>query len=324
MSDEVLTVTLALLRERPDLEETLRRITDYEREHYRDEFFRLGWSWDSFDPPIQPQTLHMMHLRGVLRKVYDSRSCTGYLSADPLQVLKALEVFEAEAKPAEPGSTGEIPKDLFSIIYGHEDVRLVFERSLKSEDPIHILLVGGPSSAKSLFLSELNRLPGSAFTLGGLSTKVGLRDLILEGTRYLIIDEIDKIDSSNELSALLSWMESGVIALAKHGEHLVMRGKGWIFAAANRVSGLPPELLSRFWVMHIPPYTDEELRGVIIKVLTEREGKNPELSEYIANKVIMKLRTKDPRDAIKLARISETKEDVDEMTRIMLKYLKRR
>ena len=52
MESEVTVATLALLRERPEMGKILMRITTWEAAHYEDEFFRLGWSWDTFQPPI--------------------------------------------------------------------------------------------------------------------------------------------------------------------------------------------------------------------------------------------------------------------------------
>ncbi|MDP2954153.1 MAG: hypothetical protein Q8O76_12670, partial [Chloroflexota bacterium] len=136
MSDEVLAATLNLLRERPETVEVLKRITDWEAAHYKDEFFNLGWEWDSFEPPIRPQVLHLLHLRGILRQAYKSGSGTGYLTADPAQVLKALEVFEAAPEPA-GAATGEIPEDLFGVIVGYDDVKELVRRGLDLEARVH-------------------------------------------------------------------------------------------------------------------------------------------------------------------------------------------
>ncbi|MCD6325154.1 hypothetical protein J7L97_02570 [Candidatus Bathyarchaeota archaeon] len=213
-----------------------------------------------------------------------------------------------------------IPRDLFSIIYGHDEIKEIFIRSLRSEKPIHILLVGETSSAKSLFMSELNRLKGSIFILGGLSTKAGIRDIIESGARYIIIDELDKIESSKDLSALLSFMESGVIAIAKHKKHIIVRGKAWIFAACNKTDRLPPELLSRFLVLKIPKYTKKELISVMVKVLVYREGKSRKFAEYIAKKIVNDLESTDPRDAVKISRMVRSRKDVDKIIRILRRY----
>ncbi len=109
MESEVTAATLALLRERPEMGTVLMRITTWEAAHYEDKFFRLGWSWDTFQPPIKPQVLHMMHLRGILRQAYKSRSGTGYLTADPTAVLKALQVFNQDLQAVNTSTPGKCP-----------------------------------------------------------------------------------------------------------------------------------------------------------------------------------------------------------------------
>jgi len=172
-----------------------------------------------------------------------------------------------------------------------------------------------------LFLSELAGLKDALFLLGGTSTRAGIRDLIMfRKPRYLVIDEIDKIRGADDLSTLLSWMESGVVSIAQHKKYRVIKGMGWVFAAANRTDKIWSELMSRFWPVYLPIYTDEELEEVIVKVLTEREGLTRSLSCYIADKVIYDLRSKDPRDAIKIARLALTEEAVDWSIEFMKKY----
>ena len=45
---------------------------------------------------------------------------------------------------------------LFDDVIGYEDVKDVFERAVKAERPVHLLLCGPPASAKSLFMSSQN------------------------------------------------------------------------------------------------------------------------------------------------------------------------
>jgi len=271
----------------------------------------------------------------ILKCTYESNKGKWFRLTDDLpvgDVEQAIKEIEEELEKKDKLETGEealmefmdkaveIPGNMFSIIYDHEDIKKIFESSLNTDNPVHILLIGKPASAKSLFLSEISRLQGSLYALGGTSTKVGLRDVIASGVKYLIIDELDKIDSSSDLSALLEWMESGKMPILKHKTYCLVKHPGWVFCACNRAEKLPPELLSRFIVMYIPEYTEEELRGVIKKILTEREGKTEEEAEIIADLTIGYLESKDPRDAIKIARLSKTKDDLETVARIMKKY----
>jgi len=134
----------------------------------------------------------------------------------------------------------------------------------------------------------------------------------------LIIDELDKTSDPKDLSALLSWMESGRIVISKHQNHTVVEGKGWVFAAANRIGKIPPELLSRFLVFHLKEYSQSDYKEIVSSVLTKREGIEEEIAQYIAD--LMSKRSRDVRDAIKVARLAKTKEMVDKVLGVMEKY----
>ncbi|GAI75139.1 unnamed protein product, partial [marine sediment metagenome] len=62
-------------------------------------------------------------------------------------------------------------------------------------------------------------------------------------------------------------------------------------------------------------YTREEFEVVVQGVLVRREGISKEMAGYIAG-VLSKL-TKDVRDAIRIGRLCETKEEVDEFVKII-------
>ena len=51
-----------------------------------------------------------------------------------------------------------ISDQLFSNIVGYNDIKKLFRMSLSSEKPVHVLLVGPPASAKTLFMLECIKL----------------------------------------------------------------------------------------------------------------------------------------------------------------------
>src|SRR4030095_14230254 len=82
--------------------------------------------------------------------------------------------------------------DLFDNIIRYDDIKKLFSLSFESQRPIHILLVGPPASAKTLFMLGCMKLDRSYFTLGTHSTKSGMVDYLFEKRpRYLVIDEIE-------------------------------------------------------------------------------------------------------------------------------------
>ena len=99
-------------------------------------------------------------------------------------------------------------RSYFDSIIGFDDVKRLFGLSLESEKPVHILLVGPPASAKTLFMLECMKFNRSYFTLGSHSTKAGMIDYLFKNRpKYLIIDEIEHMPNKDQ-TALLSLMET--------------------------------------------------------------------------------------------------------------------
>jgi len=95
--------------------------------------------------------------------------------------------------------------------------------------------------------------------------------------------------------------------------------KVWVFAAANDIRKFKQDFLDRFAVIYLKPYDREVLRRVIVKVLTIRERVDKKLAEYIAEKVASSP-VATVRDAVRLARLAKTKEEVDRYWSILSKY----
>lgn len=205
------------------------------------------------------------------------------------------EIEEAEEEQV------EIPSDLFDIVVGHDRVKKLFTLSLQAPQPVHILLVGPPATAKSIFLMELERLPRSRYALGGTSSKAGIVDYIIEQRpRYLIIDELEKMDIK-DYSALLSLMAEGIVTKLKKGMTEKVKVKTWVFGAVNRDDNLPTELKSRFLIRYLPEYSEQDYKKVVEKVLMKREQVAEDIATEIAEKMVAYSR--DVRDAIKVARL---------------------
>lgn len=314
---------MALLRERPEMGTVLMRITTWEAAHYEDKFFRLGWSWDTFQPPIKPQVLYMMHLRGILRQAYKSRSGTGYLTADPAAVLKALQVFNQDRAVDYTPEAKEIPEDLFSVVIGYDDIKSTIQRALELEARVHWLLAGPPASAKTLFLLCLERLPASGYILGSRMSRAGLSDYLIEfKPRYLLIDEVDKLPSK-DLAPLLSLCETGRVIETLYGRRREETLDTIVFAAANRIESLPHEIVSRFEVLHFKEYTQSQFTEVCVKLLA-REDVDAQLGTYITDQVWGVLRNRDVREALRISRLSETKADVDDVVQVLRQYQPKR
>jgi Holliday junction DNA helicase RuvB len=208
---------------------------------------------------------------------------------------------------------------LFDSIVGYEDVKKLFQMSLSSDKPVHILLVGPPASAKTLFMLECMKLERSYFTLGSHSTKSGMIDYLFEKRpRYLIVDEIEHMPMKDQ-TALLSLMETGIVSETKFQKTRNTQLKTWVFATSNGTDRMLTPLLSRFVVLHFKQYTFGSFEQVCAHILG-REGVSADVSAAIADAVWTKLKSKDIRDCIKLGRLAKTKDDVDWIAQTLRTY----
>ena len=213
----------------------------------------------------------------------------------------------------------ENQRDIFNIIIGYEDVKRIFKMSLSSENTVHILLVGPPASAKTLFMLELMKLQRSYFALGSHSTKSGLVDyLFAKRPRYLIVDEIEHMNAK-DTTVLLSLMQTGILSETKHEKTRSTQLKTWVFASCNSTDKLPKPLLSRFLILKFRRYSYDDFKEISNNVLI-LDGIDPELADYVSDVVWGRLNSKDVRDSIKIARLAKSKKDVDWLMQALRNY----
>ncbi len=303
-----------------DRERLLWEIVNYEENPPQTDYPVQGFEW--YEVHGDSRTLNAMVTRGILNIVFKSNKSCSYEATDREALKEALNDYRGMIQPTEEEEY--IPPDLFNIIIGHEDKKEIINRSISSDEPVPCLLWGVPASAKSLMLEELNRLPRSKFILGSNLSKAGLYDVLLnekDKPRFLIIDELDKIDDQANLAGLLSLMERGLITETKYKRHRQIKLKCWVFASANRINKIPEELMSRFLLLKFKPYTDAEYVDIAVNVLTKRENTNESIALYISQAVMKELGSRDVRDAVKIARLlkGDTKAEVDHVVGILKK-----
>jgi len=208
----------------------------------------------------------------------------------------------------------------FEEIVGHNDIKQIFVKAMLSKRPVHILLVGSPGSAKTMFLTELMRhYKGSYFVVGSNATKAGLVNQLFERRpKFLLIDELEKMSITDQTS-LLHLMETGIISETKINKTRQIELTSWVFATANSCQKIIEPLLSRFAIMEIPEYTFEEFTEIAVTRLT-KEDVDESIATHIAEKVWNELGSKDIRDVIKVGRLASSSEEVT----FVVKMLKKR
>lgn len=208
---------------------------------------------------------------------------------------------------------------LFGDIVGYTDIKQIFKMSLESDKPVHILLVGPPASAKTLFMLECIKLERSFFTLGSHSTKAGMIDYLFENRpRYLLIDEIEYMPYKDQ-SVLLSLMETGILTETKSQKTRKTLLKTWVFATCNNKDKLLTPILSRFMIFHLKPYKRSKFIEISNCILV-KNGTSFEMANTISELVWDKLRSKDIRDTVKIAKLAKTKDDVIMIANALSQY----
>lgn len=209
---------------------------------------------------------------------------------------------------------------LFENIVGYDDVKKIFTYALNSSLPVHILLVGPPGSAKTLFLMECMKLSRSYFTLGSHSTKAGMLDYLFNNRpRNLIIDEIEYMAIKDQ-AALLSLMETGILSETKYEKTRKSVMRTWVFASCNNEKKLLTPLLSRFFVLYFKKYDYSTFEKISNHILSIECNLDSDISSLIASLVWNKLKSRDIRDCIKIGRICKNKDDVYMIVKILRRY----
>ncbi|HET7241729.1 MAG TPA: AAA family ATPase [Nitrososphaeraceae archaeon] len=225
----------------------------------------------------------------------------------------------------EESDIGPEEKFFFDVV-GYSDIKKLFMKSIVSKEPVHILLTGPPASSKTVFLLEMAEELNDAYYLDsvGASGPGMVGHLFENDTKYLLVDEIDKM-KKNDQAALLNVMETGILSETKlKGKTRQKKMKLWIFAASNEATRLIPPLRSRFMELHLEEYSFDEFIEITSRLLKKRYHLERIITERIGYSVWNKMKSKDIRDVIKIAKLTRSLSDVDWLVDVQMKYGRRK
>src|SRR5574341_619380 len=171
----------------------------------------------------------------------------------------------------------------FQEVVGYPELKRLFMKSIISREPVHILLTGPPASSKSLFLLKLGEGLDNAYFIDavGASGSGMVEYLFRNDTKYLLVDEIDKM-KKNDQATLLNVMETGILSETKlRGKTRQKKMSLWIFATSNEVEKLTKPLRSRFMELHLNEYSYEEYIEICQRILNKKYRLPSELSDRI-------------------------------------------
>jgi Holliday junction DNA helicase RuvB len=199
-------------------------------------------------------------------------------------------------------------RDMFDGIKGYEDEKWIIRGALKSEEPpVHVLLVGPPGIGKTRFLKAIEEEYGDKayFALSNATTSAGIiNQCFIRQPRYLLLDEIEEMNPAAQAS-ILSLLQDGVLVETKISKTRKTKFKCTVIATCNKTSKLKEPLLSRFAVIEMKAYSDEEFKEVVMQQMP----KNP-LSGYIAEQVLMTQKNPNVREALRIGQLARSPEDV--------------
>lgn len=263
---------------------------------------RSGWTWQEVSTPTH--VLNKLLTEQIIRLTSQSHRFTRYCLTDRATTEEFLSGF---------GNEEEVPpvdvKSLFRDVVGHERAKKMLRLIIEAHDSktgkprrAGALLVGPPGSAKSALCEDIQKLPGSHYySCASSITRSGIVSFVLsEKPRFLILDELDKIDR-HDIAPLHALMESGVVTRlqAKSIGRVTLTTK--VFATANETRPIPAAILSRFMVLPIPGYSPETFLKIVPVILRRKYGYGPILAGLIARAVV--LHSTDVRDAQHIADI---------------------
>lgn len=275
---------------------------------------RHGAPFRWYDVRATTAELNRLVIDGILAK----EGNRGYRLRDHGAAVSArdcynLDMIESALARIGNGNGGSVlppgaDEGMFDGITGYAGAKRQIFMALGARPAVHVLLTGPPSTAKSLFLEGLGKLPGAKLTFGDAVSKAGLRRFVMdEHPQYLVIDEIDKMAPEDD-TILLELMEHQTVSVMHFGIRRSEDISLTVFGAANDTRGMRRELLSRFLKIELREYSAEEFRKVAFLHLTRRMGVDGELAEAIAAGVSAKSR--DIRDAVRIASMSRNMDDV--------------
>jgi Holliday junction DNA helicase RuvB len=193
----------------------------------------------------------------------------------------------------------------FGEIIGYNHIKRLFKLTIESETRTHILLVGPPASAKTMFLTSLLRFLKNAYFIDGANaTKAGVIDYLFENhPRYLLIDEIDKLQPKHQ-TFLLNLLETGIISETKYRKTREMKIDVSVFATCNDPRKLSDALRSRFFVVQIEPYEYDQFYQITISLLKNQIEFAPAIVDVVWRT------SRNIRDCLRIGKLARSQGDV--------------
>lgn len=221
-------------------------------------------------------------------------------------------------------SLEEKAKSLFKEVYSYDDLKVNLYRALISEHSINVLLIGAPSTSKTLFMRCIYENVKSSILIDAANASGrGIIDKLHanKNARFILFDEIDKL-KRNEQSLLYSLMETGEVNVSLKTQKIRFKmNNPIIFGTSNSKERLTKPLLSRFQSYYLPEYTNEDFILVCENLLRNRYHFSKNVSDLIAEKLLANS-AKDIRNVLQIAKLIRPNDGDKEVSSIIDTFLK--
>src|SRR5919106_480856 len=216
-------------------------------------------------------------------------------------------------------------QQIFKNVIGYDDIKLLLYKMITSKYTNSVLLTGPPAaSSKTVFVLELlDHFKGKAYFVDGTTASgMGIVDYLFDHTdlKFLLIDEIDKLNKKDQ-KVLLNVMETGILSDVKAKSSKSVRQTHMnlpISATSNDTSNILTPLLSRFIKLNLPEYNLETFTEICHKLLSRKYDKDHETIQAIVRHVWE--HTRDVREAIAIAKIVDTSDEVKSIASTLRRY----
>src|ERR671918_2332009 len=216
-------------------------------------------------------------------------------------------------------------QQIFKNVIGYDDIKLLLYKMITSKYTNSVLLTGPPAaSSKTVFVLELlDHFKGKAYFVDGATASgMGIVDYLFDHTdlKFLLIDEIDKLNKKDQ-KVLLNVMETGILSDVKAKSSKSVRQIHMnlsIYATSNDISNMLTPLLSRFIKLNLPEYSLEAFMEICQKLLSRKYDKDHETIQAIVQYVWE--HTRDIREAIAIAKIVDTSDEVNSIASTLRRY----
>lgn len=199
-------------------------------------------------------------------------------------------------------------RGIFDKISGYEKVKWTLDMALKADKPVHILLVGPPGIGKTRFLKAIENYSRDKtyFALASGASGAGMVDeLFRSQPRFLLIDEIEDMKKSDQAVLMSLMQDHELVETKKVNTRRLENYNCTIIATCNSTKKLRDPLLSRFKVIQLESYTQEQFMNVCIEQLDVE----PTFASFIGA-AVWNSGSKSMRECERIASMCRTEADV--------------